>query len=509
MKAKLLLLLSSIVIASLQAADPFASNSDHSPTDKKVEAERKRAALDSFYEPDKNVDTKKERHSAAPPNENFASSSLENHLRQGLFEEEANQNYEKAGTHYRAVLDAYQRQRTLAASATFRLGELARKANDTTAAASSFQAVIEQFPEQEKLLQLSRENLTALGINEYDPAALSESLLELEKAVLNQTDVVEDKRKMRDNLLRSSPAMIRDDILGVNGAAGIQGLQSTLEQQVASTTTELSKMDNMIKQIDSLNADEVIRYVANLEAAGGDLKSLYPEYQTQERLLKGMLAQGLGANHLTVKSQSVTVESLYKQLQAGVVAFKDSLKLKRDSKVDELSDLKKRLQEIKDLAVNNVILMTRIQDAHKEFQTQQEMLDRMREKLQMDRINLKNMRSNKVEATPADAVRQEVVNISGFVRAPGPKPYTPGLTLGQAIAAAGGANEFGSMKRVLLQRGKTTREFDLSNLPNRGIVLQADDTIEIPEKSWFGHGLKDSDFAPSPATDAKEAEAVQ
>jgi protein involved in polysaccharide export with SLBB domain len=78
------------------------------------------------------------------------------------------------------------------------------------------------------------------------------------------------------------------------------------------------------------------------------------------------------------------------------------------------------------------------------------------------------------------------VTISGFVRAPGPKTYTPGLTLDQAIAAADGANEFGSMKRVLLMRGKTSREYDLNNLQNRGIVLQADDTIEILEKTMTG-----------------------
>ena len=224
---------------------------------------------------------------------------------------------------------------------------------------------------------------------EKERLILEEGMKELEKAVLDQSDVVEEKRKTRDNLLRRAPAMIRDDILGVNGAAGIQGLQSNLEQQVSAATSELSEMDNMIKQIDSLNADEVIRYAANLEAAGGDLKSLYPEYQTQERLLKGMQVQGLGPNHPTVKSQRGSVESLYKQLQSSVVSFKDSLKLKRESKVAELSDLNKRLQEIKDLAVTNVILMTTIQGVHKEFQTQQEMLDRMREKLQMDKINAK------------------------------------------------------------------------------------------------------------------------
>jgi len=105
-------------------------------------------------------------HAADPAIENSKDSSADNQLRQGLFEEEANQNHEKAGTHYRAVLDAYQRHRTMAATATFRLGELARKADDQAAAATAFRAVLEQFPDQEKIAQLSRENLKALGITE-------------------------------------------------------------------------------------------------------------------------------------------------------------------------------------------------------------------------------------------------------------------------------------------------------------------------------------------------------
>lgn len=216
-----------------------------------------------------------------------------------------------------------------------------------------------------------------------------DGMKELEKAVLDQSDVVEEKRKQRDNLLRRAPVMIRDMLTGVNGFNGIQSMQSMLEQQVAVATTNLSELDTMIKSINSLNADEVIRYAANLEAAGQDLKSLYPEYQAQLRILTGMQVQGLGPNHPTVLSQKGSAESLYKQLQASVVSLKDSLNIKRASKVAEMEDLKKRLAEVKEVAVTNVILMTTIQGVQKEFETQQSMLDRMREKLAMDRINLK------------------------------------------------------------------------------------------------------------------------
>ena len=216
-----------------------------------------------------------------------------------------------------------------------------------------------------------------------------EGLKELEKAVLDQSDVVEEKRKQRDNLMRRSPRIPHDTITGVNGAQAILSMQAALEAQVQGATTALSGLDSTIKTIDTLNADEVIRYAVNLESAGSDLKSLYPEYQSQERILTGMQTQGLGPNHPTVQSQRGTVQSIHKQLQASVVSFKESLKLKRETKVTELEDLNKRLAVTKEEAVSDVVTMTQIQGVQKEYETQQEMLDRMKERLSTDRINLK------------------------------------------------------------------------------------------------------------------------
>jgi len=89
-----------------------------------------------------------------------------------------------------------------------------------------------------------------------------------------------------------------------------------------------------------------------------------------------------------------------------------------------------------------------------------------------------------ISASGNDAVRQDMVTISGFVSSPGPKPYTPGMTLFQSVAAAGGPNPFGNLKRVLLMRGKTNRVYDLTNLQDRNVEVQPDDTIDVPEKSW-------------------------
>lgn len=101
----------------------------------------------------------------------LAAPSAEDLLRQGLLEEEANRDLDKAAERYRAAIEAHERQRSVAATAWFRLGEVARKRNDKSAAAAAFRAVIERFPEQGDLARLSRENLAALGMQEEESPA--------------------------------------------------------------------------------------------------------------------------------------------------------------------------------------------------------------------------------------------------------------------------------------------------------------------------------------------------
>ncbi len=83
-------------------------------------------------------------------------------------------------------------------------------------------------------------------------------------------------------------------------------------------------------------------------------------------------------------------------------------------------------------------------------------------------------------------VAEQLVVVGGFVRAPGAKPYNRNLTLWQAIQAAGGASEFGSMKRVKLTRRGSMKQYDCTKAQFQQIPLEPDDTIEIPQKSLLG-----------------------
>lgn len=83
-------------------------------------------------------------------------------------------------------------------------------------------------------------------------------------------------------------------------------------------------------------------------------------------------------------------------------------------------------------------------------------------------------------------VREQVVHIGGQVRKTGPVAFQKNLTIYQAVQAAGGATEFGSLKRVKLYREGKTQIVDLTDPQFMRIPLQPDDTLEVPQKNWLG-----------------------
>ena len=92
-----------------------------------------------------------------------------------------------------------------------------------------------------------------------------------------------------------------------------------------------------------------------------------------------------------------------------------------------------------------------------------------------------------VISNTGNSINVQTVYLGGQVRGPGPKAFTKGLTLYQAIQAAGGATEFGSMKRVKLFRGGRQMMYDLTKSQFMNVPVQPNDTIEVPQKGMLGN----------------------
>jgi protein involved in polysaccharide export with SLBB domain len=91
-----------------------------------------------------------------------------------------------------------------------------------------------------------------------------------------------------------------------------------------------------------------------------------------------------------------------------------------------------------------------------------------------------------VLSNTGDKIDEKMVYLGGHVRGPGPKPYSQGLTLYQAVQSAGGATEFGSMKRVRIFRSGKALEYDLTLAQFMSVPVQPNDTIEVPQKTMLG-----------------------
>ncbi len=125
-------------------------------------------------------------------------------LQQGLFEEQANRNLDAAIEDYAALARQFDKDRQLAATAVFRLGECYRAQGKTNEAAAQYQRILRDFSDQQTLATLSRQDLTGMGMakTEAPPAAVENSDVQLVKELDGKS--VEELEKILPTLIPDS-----------------------------------------------------------------------------------------------------------------------------------------------------------------------------------------------------------------------------------------------------------------------------------------------------------------
>ncbi len=85
-------------------------------------------------------------------------------LQQGLFDEEASHDLNAAITDYQSLAKQFDKDRQVAATAIYRLGECYRKLGQTNEAAAQYQRILRDFSDQTTLTTLSQQDLTGMGM---------------------------------------------------------------------------------------------------------------------------------------------------------------------------------------------------------------------------------------------------------------------------------------------------------------------------------------------------------
>lgn len=250
-------------------------------------------------------------------------------------------------------------------------------------------------------------------------------LQELNKAVRDQEDKVEERRKVLATIVRTKGIVYKwsDSVHG--GSATMeddQGARSSL-QMYHSLEQERVQLESQISSLDKYGSDQLMVYASGLALPDNIIRALYPQYQEAQRQVEGYRINGLGERHPTVRSALDQIEQMKRQLDEGVVNLRATLKAQLDLVIDRLKNVEIMKDESREKLIREGLDTQDYVDAKREFETELGLLQTMKVKLMGETISRK---------IPGQSVEMhEGATISN-------NPVSPNVTLNLVLGAVVG-----------------------------------------------------------------------
>jgi len=214
---------------------------------------------------------------------------------------------------------------------------------------------------------------------EIESRYADKNLYELNKAVRDQEDKVEERRKVLATIVRTKGIIYKgqDSFYGSSGVNEDQGAQDALEtyNQLEQEKMQLESQINSLLKYDS---DQLIVYAAGLNLPDNVIKNLYPQYLERVLQLNSLKTSGLGDNHPTVKAAKEQIEGMKRQLDEGVVNLRATLQAQLNMAIDRLKSVEVRRDDTREEAIKRGLDAQDYVDAKRDFETDQELLQQMK-----------------------------------------------------------------------------------------------------------------------------------
>jgi len=215
--------------------------------------------------------------------------------------------------------------------------------------------------------------------SEIESRDADKALYELNKAVRDQEDKVEERRKVLATIVRTKGIIYKgqDSFYGQSGVDEDQGARNALETY---NKLEQDKMQ-LESQINSLlkyNSDQLMVYAAGLDLPDNIIRNLYPQYLDAKRHLEGLKINGLGDRHPTVLVEKDQINAMKHQLDEGVVNLRAILQAQLDMATNRLKNVEVMKNDTREEAIKRGLDAQDYVDAKRDFETDQQLLQTMR-----------------------------------------------------------------------------------------------------------------------------------
>ena len=210
---------------------------------------------------------------------------------------------------------------------------------------------------------------------------------EIRKAVRQQEDKVEERRKVLTTISRTKKIIYHGDADLMRGS----GLDEDSEASYALSKyteleSEVSQLESQIQSLLKYDSEALLIYASALDLPDNIIKTLYPQYLELKRSIEGMKASGLGNRHPTIVSNQRIIDQMKADLDEGVVNLRDRLKGQLDLQRENLKNAELRKSETKTAALERSIDTTDYVDAKRDFETDLALLEQMKIKLMTEEI---------------------------------------------------------------------------------------------------------------------------
>ena len=261
--------------------------------------------------------------------------------------------------------------------------------------------------------------------SEIENREADKALYELNKAVRDQEDKVEERRKVLATIVRTKGIIYKGQDSFYNSGGGVDEDEAARNDLQTYNQLEQEKVQ-LETQINSLlryDSDQLMVYAQGLDLPENVIKTLYPQYREAQRELETYRIKGLGDKHPTILVAVDRIGAMKHQLDEGVVNLRATLQAQLDMASDRLKRVALMKDDSREEAIKRGLDAQDYVDAKRDFETDQELL----QKLRLNQIS--NLMRGKM--TEESIVIHEDPQISQ-------SPVSPNVTLNLVLGAVVG-----------------------------------------------------------------------
>ena len=215
-----------------------------------------------------------------------------------------------------------------------------------------------------------------------DEGTKKEAIDSLAKAIRDQEDKVEERRKVLSTIVRTKGIIYKgsDSFYDQGGVDEDQGARNALETYHQLEQEKL-QLESQISSLLKYDSDQLMVYASGLNLPDNIIRNLYPQYLEAKRQLDADKSKGLGDTHPSVKTKVGQIDQMKRQLDEGVINLRATLQAQLDLASNRLKSVEAMKDQTREMAIKRGLDAQDYQEAKKAFENDQQLLQQMKLKL--------------------------------------------------------------------------------------------------------------------------------